>query len=366
MSNTNTTRESPLIRKLQAARETKSSPLRTVRLARPLGDIAEEEHEALRGTREKNFDLQRQKELEAQKARIVAQMVPVTGHGGHRTEDEQENVPPVRKDVKGKERAHEEHKDPVPAPMPDSETETHPRLNGFDAAARTLTLAFDAKAMGKVFRDLREDVSYTGRASLHRIVGGLLQQVWNGINITLTIFRPVDMGKSMSARTIRCQKFPDDLKNKVYLLKHFERYIMDRLYGDYEYTFEDLDRTKGMGFVQKYLRMKHVIVFKMSHDVLQFNFYDHSKVILSSHGLLVTHIDKNSKLTRYTLSEVMTQALSPPSADPEQAKFHQRLLDKLKYCKEVLTSIRNASAGLGEEAGTKDGVSSKASKASLR
>lgn len=44
---------------------------------------------------------------------------------------------------------------------------------------------------------------------------------------------------------------------------------MDRLYGDYEYTFEDVDRTKGMDFVQKYLRMKHVIVFKMSHDVLQ-------------------------------------------------------------------------------------------------
>lgn len=64
-------------------------------------------------------------------------------------------------------------------------------------------------------------------------------------------------------------EFPEDLKNKVYLLKHFERYIMDRLYGDYDYTFEDLDRTKGMDFVQKYLRMKHVIVFKMSHDVLQ-------------------------------------------------------------------------------------------------
>ena len=64
-------------------------------------------------------------------------------------------------------------------------------------------------------------------------------------------------------------EYPDDLKTKVYLLKHFERYIMDRLYGDYEYTFEDTERAKGMDFVQKYLRMKHVIVFKMSHDVLQ-------------------------------------------------------------------------------------------------
>lgn len=163
--------------------------------------------------------------------------------------------------------------------------------------------------------------------------------------------------------------YPDDLKSKVYLLKHFERYIMDRLYGDYDYTYEDVDKTKGMDFVQKYLRMKHVIVFKMSHDVLQvrlcpqlsigdrlliiacpqFNFYDHSKVILSSQGLLVTHIDKNYKMTRWTLTEIIAHSMRPPVADPDQAKLHQRLIDKLKYCKEVLLSIRSASGG--DEAG---------------
>lgn len=140
---------------------------------------------------------------------------------------------------------------------------------------------------------------------------------------------------------------------------------MGKLYGDYEYTFVDLQRTKCMHFVQKYLRMKHVIVFKLSHDVLQvrvhagslslprtantpsgrqFNFYDHSKIILSAQGLAIAHIDKNYVLTRWTLSQVMARALLPPSSDPEQAKLAQRLLDKLKYCKEVLLSIRNASA----------------------
>ena len=63
--------------------------------------------------------------------------------------------------------------------------------------------------------------------------------------------------------------YPEELKSKVYLLKHFESYIMGKLYGDHEYTFTDLQRTKCMHFVQKYLRMKHVIVFKLSHDVLQ-------------------------------------------------------------------------------------------------
>jgi cell cycle serine/threonine-protein kinase CDC5/MSD2 len=118
---------------------------------------------------------------------------------------------------------------------------------------------------------------------------------------------------------------------------------MDRLYGEYDYTFENLKLTKGMNFVQKYLRMKHVIVFKMSHDALQFNFYDHSKVVISSNGLRITHIDKNYKLTRWRLSDVMATSLRAPSANPEQAKFDQRLVDKLKYCRDVLGSIKTAS-----------------------
>jgi cell cycle serine/threonine-protein kinase CDC5/MSD2 len=76
----------------------------------------------------------------------------------------------------------------------------------------------------------------------------------------------------------------------------------------------------------------------------------------------VTHIDKNYTLTRWTLSEVMALALSSPDKDPEKAKFHQRLVDKLKYCKEVLGSIRNASA----QSTVEHNLESKASKASLR
>lgn len=80
----------------------------------------------------------------------------------------------------------------------------------------------------------------------------------------------------------------------------------------------------------------------LTHAV-QFNFYDHSKVILSSHGLLVTHIDKNYQLSRLPLSEVMAASLRPPM-NAEQAKRNDKLVEKLRYCKEVLVSIRNASA----------------------
>lgn len=66
----------------------------------------------------------------------------------------------------------------------------------------------------------------------------------------------------------------------------------------------------------------------------------------------------------------MARALLPPSTDPEQAKFAQRLLDKLKYCKEVLLSIRNASAGPSGSGSVNTteggGVSAKPSKGSFR
>ncbi|KIM91385.1 hypothetical protein PILCRDRAFT_810665 [Piloderma croceum F 1598] len=394
LMSTNGTRESPLLRKLQAAAPPAKSPTRT-RGGRGLQNIEEEEDTAaLRGTRMKAENESRKKELESQKARIVAQMVPGNAVPSTYAREELENVPPVPlKDTKGKQRAKEVVRDEpalVQAPVL--------KLNGFDAAAQTLTVAFDAKVVGRLFRDPREDVNipdervfivswvdYCNKYGMgYALTDGSVGVHFN--DSTTLVLSPdknhFDYVSSRRHGAVYVRKnhtvsdYPEDLKTKVYLLKHFERYIMDRLYGDYEYTFEDTEKAKGMDFVQKYLRMKHVIVFKMSHDVLQFNFYDHSKIILSSQGLLVTHIDKNYKMTRWTLSEIMARALNPPVADPDQAKFNQKLVDKLKYCKEVLASIRNASANQGSDdgntntnlgvEGTLPGVNSKPSKQSSR
>jgi len=47
------------------------------------------------------------------------------------------------------------------------------------------------------------------------------------------------------------------------------------------------------------------------------------------------------------LSNVMAQSLNPSSSlDSEQVRFNQKLVDKLKYCKEVLVSIKEASVGV--------------------
>lgn len=314
---TNGTRESPLMRKLQAAAPSSKSPKRAVRGGRGLHNIEEEEDydtATTRGTRLRAEDESRKKELESQKARIVAQMVPGSAVASTFAGDDIENVPPVpQKDIKGKGKAREVAISREESTLPPSAPTL--KLNGFDAAAQTLTIAFAAKAAGKLFRDPRDDINipdekvfivswvdYCNKYGMgYALTDGSVGVHFN--DSTTLVLSPnkkyVSPTQSftclryVSDLLIRCfgsnfdyissrrhgavyvrknhtvSEYPDDLKTKVYLLKHFERYIMDRLYGDYEYTFEDTDRAKGMDFVQKYLRMKHVIVFKMSHDVLQ-------------------------------------------------------------------------------------------------
>lgn len=74
---------------------------------------------------------------------------------------------------------------------------------------------------------------------------------------------------TLHRRNYTLASFPEELSSKIYLLKHFQGFMDERLLKDKPYCFTDLGRTKGLEFVQKYLRMKHVIVFKLSHEVLQ-------------------------------------------------------------------------------------------------
>ncbi|KAH9061716.1 kinase-like domain-containing protein [Lactarius deliciosus] len=388
--------EPTLLRKLQAAKkEAVKSPAKTQKATRLQG-ITEEGGAAY----EIQGEEARTKELQSQKARIVAQMVPaqVPRSATESPFEDAENVPaPVLETAQGERRVRVRSKETQAvlgssggAVVATTPTPAAPKVNGFDAAAETLCAAFDAFSQGLLFRDPTDDVDmpeervfiaswvdYCNKYGMgYALTDGSVGVHFND-STTLVLAADKQHFDYISSRrqgTVYVRKnytvadYPEELKSKVYLLKHFEGYIMGKLYGDYEYTFSDLQRTKCMHFVQKYLRMKHVIVFKLSHDVLQFNFYDHSKIILSAQGLAIAHIDKNYVLTRWTLSQVMAQALIPPSSDAEQAKFAQRLLDKLRYCKEVLLSIRNASASAGSGGSSENGggVSAKPSKASLR
>lgn len=62
---------------------------------------------------------------------------------------------------------------------------------------------------------------------------------------------------------------PDGLTNKIFLLHKFEGYMLSRLCGQYDYTWEDKRRTSELVYVEKYLRTKNVILFRLSNGILQ-------------------------------------------------------------------------------------------------
>lgn len=264
----------------------------------------------------------RMKELQSQKVRIVAQMMPARVPRSTESpfEDAENGPAPVLETAQGDRRARVRTKDPQAVlgssggAVATTPTPAAPKVNGFDAAAETLCAAFDAFSQGLLFRDPSDDVDmpeervfivfWVGDCNKHGMVYALRDgSVGVHFNDSTTLVLAADkqhfdyissrrQGAVYVRKNYTVADYPEELKNKVYLLKRFEGHI--KLFGDYEYTFLDLRRTKCMHFVLKYLRMKHVIVFKLSHDVLQ--------IIMSAQGLAIAHIDKSYVLTRWTLS----------------------------------------------------------------
>ncbi|THV04760.1 Pkinase-domain-containing protein [Dendrothele bispora CBS 962.96] len=401
MSTTNTeqrasngVKESPLYRKLQAASLVNASNPSPLRQSVTVGSRAQVHTRGLQQITEEVNDerarkelMTRRKELEAQKARIVAQMVPVREE--EKDDDEFVEVKemiPVKKEIRKP--SIKENRIPTQAPV----AEPYVKSNIFEAAAQVLASAFDAKAKGKVFEDPREErhlplpeekvfiVSWADFCSRFGL-GYALTDGTVGIhfNDTTTLVLSADSqhcdyvttrknGSLDVCKSYKVDEAPEDIMKKVRVLKHTKGYIMEHLYNHFDYCFEG-KRTKGMICVQKYLRLKQVLVFQLSHNVAQFNFLDHTKLVLSSDGLAVVYIDKTNTLTRWTLVELMKSSLEIARGDstlsPDEVKFNQKLMDKLRYCKEVLLSIDKASRQKKPELGS-SGLASKPSKTSLR
>ncbi|GAA5963700.1 hypothetical protein JCM3765_003550 [Sporobolomyces pararoseus] len=142
---------------------------------------------------------------------------------------------------------------------------------------------------------------------------------------------------------------PPELDRKAYLLRYFEDYMAKTLRRDVPWTFEDVERKKNMDFLVKYYRMKNAIVFKMSNDILQFNFYDHTKLIITSQGQTLTFIDPSFTLTTYSISQLFHLAAqhghySSVDQGSEKLEKVRYLLGKVEYCKDVLRTLSQRKA----------------------
>lgn len=130
--------------------------------------------------------------------------------------------------------------------------------------------------------------------------------------------------------------YPAAMKKKVTLLSHFKNYMNENLYKASQYTFVDKENTHGMDFLVKYMRTKHAIMFRLTNRIVQINFFDHSKLILSKDGLVVTFIDRDRQIHTMALSAVVDGAVAKGGRGVDR---HADVISRLKYARDILETL---------------------------
>jgi len=142
------------------------------------------------------------------------------------------------------------------------------------------------------------------------------------------------------------EDYPEDLKKKVTLLRHFRNYMLTDILEKKDGASvgeSSLPAPAQKGspappqaceagqapYVKKWTRNKHAIMFQLSNKIVQVVFFDKTEAVLSSKSHMVTYIDKKSQVCSYPLSNV----LDVPS--PELAK-------RLRYTKDILVNLLGA------------------------
>jgi polo-like kinase 1 len=140
------------------------------------------------------------------------------------------------------------------------------------------------------------------------------------------------------------EDYPEDLKKKVTLLRHFKNYmvtdVLERRDGAsvgesslpapaQKTPPVAWQASEAAPYVKKWTRNKHAIMFQLSNKIVQVVFFDKTEAVLSSKSHMVTYIDKKKEVCSYPLSNV----LDVPS--PELAK-------RLRYTKDILVNLLGA------------------------
>ena len=123
--------------------------------------------------------------------------------------------------------------------------------------------------------------------------------------------------------------YPESLKKKVTLLKHFRDYLMEHHKGveeDVIPTSSTPHLPTNFVFVKKWLRTKHAILFRLSNQTVQVVFYDQTEILMTPDDRYITYVDKNRNRTTYNF----TSELVNSSSDMEK---------RLRYTKEIIGQL---------------------------
>lgn len=161
--------------------------------------------------------------------------------------------------------------------------------------------------------------------------------------------RTQDKPEMMSTHSI--DDFPEDLRKKVTLLRHFRGFLLgnggdqrnEATSGESSLPFMHpqpeepasvlTDGTRAeQPYVKKWMRNDRAILFQLSNKIVQVIFFDRTEAVLSSKAHSVVYVDKhNRERCTYPLSSI----LDVPN--PELAK-------RLRYTKEFLVQVLSGGA----------------------
>ncbi|KAF1327892.1 Plk/plk-unclassified protein kinase, partial [Globisporangium splendens] len=135
-------------------------------------------------------------------------------------------------------------------------------------------------------------------------------------------------------------KHDPSLTKKVTLLKHFKSYLVDGRAENEEAELlesqlaqlphsrtDRVDENAPMEFVKKWVKTRHAVLFCLSNDTFQINFFDSSKLVISQEGRVVTYLDKDGELAVFASAMVILKNERPD------------LLKRLRYSKDMLQQM---------------------------
>jgi POLO box duplicated region len=126
--------------------------------------------------------------------------------------------------------------------------------------------------------------------------------------------------------------YPEFLKKKVTLLKHFRDYLIEQQMKtdcDEENHFDgigDIFAASELVYVKKWVRTKHAIMFFLSNKTVQVVFYDQTEVLFTPDIAFLTYVDKNRIRSTYSFTDELVGSLS-------------EIEKRLKYTKEIMVQL---------------------------
>jgi polo-like kinase 1 len=174
---------------------------------------------------------------------------------------------------------------------------------------------------------------------------------------TIDVLKPLDGEGMQCARgSILAADEPTDKEmiDRKFLLHQFEAYMEGKLHAAQKYIVPDKPVETGMSYVVKYWRLKTLMAFRISSGILQvstgpartiaprehdltlchvqFNYYDHTKLILSDDGRTVTFIDSSYNIWTWHLAALVRLDISS-APDSRERRRMESAWKKLVYAR---------------------------------